>query len=495
MAFDICSAAELDSNVGAIGLCYYADLSPAFSGGPEIDVERLKTLGFEGKAGQVQTFSPDGLTVIAVGLGDSAEVTSDTYRRAAAHFAKAAAKYETVALMLSADAQSIGEGLVLGSYKFNKYKSKPDDRKLTEVQVVGADTNGLAVGETIAKAVGMARDMINEPAADMTPTRIAELATQAGDQNGLRVEVWNGERVVAERLGGLAGVAAGSDQPPCLIKMFYEPDGATKTIALVGKGITFDSGGLSIKSGEGMMTMKTDMSGAAAVVAAMSVLPTVAPNVRVIGIAAATENMPGPSATKPGDVLKARNGKTMEVLNTDAEGRLVLADALSLAVEEDVDAIIDLATLTGACKMALGNDIAGLFTNNEAFGAQVRAAALSAGEPVWPLPLHKGYRKNIDSDIADMKNIGSGGAGATTAALFLEEFVDDKPWVHLDIAGPAVLTVKTLISTRAAPDSACAPSLNSYEPSSRRHQKALARSLSLLLHPEVVALLHRTRKL
>jgi leucyl aminopeptidase len=234
-------------------------------------------------------------------------------------------------------------------------------------------------------------------------------------------------------------VAAGSTQPPRLIEMVYEPpDGARGTVALVGKGITFDSGGLSIKTAEGMETMKTDMSGGAAVLAAMSTLPAFAPPVRVIGIVPATENMPGGSATKPGDVLRIRNGKTVEVLNTDAEGRLVLADGLSLAVEAEVDAILDLATLTGACKVALGTRIAGLMGNHDGWLGQVRAAAERAGEAVRPLPLPDEYRPGLESNVADLKNVSAGRfGGALTAGLFLREFVGTVPWAHLDIAGPA----------------------------------------------------------
>jgi leucyl aminopeptidase len=222
-----------------------------------------------------------------------------------------------------------------------------------------------------------------------------------------------------------------------MIRLVYEPPGARASIAVVGKGITFDSGGLSLKPADGMETMKTDMSGAAAVLGVMSALGSLGSKVRVIGIIPATENMPSGRAIKPGDVLKIRNGKTVEVLNTDAEGRLVLADGLSLAVEAGVDAIVDLATLTGACMVALGKDIAGLMGNSDEWISQVRDAADRAGEKVWPLPLPREYRKQIDSDIADIKNVAGRHGGALTAGLFLAEFVGDVPWVHLDIAGPA----------------------------------------------------------
>jgi leucyl aminopeptidase len=285
----------------------------------------------------------------------------------------------------------------------------------------------------------MARDLVNEPAGAMTPTRLAEVATEVAAAGGLEVTVWDEVEVANQGLGGLMGVARGSDEPPRLIQLSYRPSATARGhVALVGKGITFDSGGLSIKTAEGMETMKTDMSGAAAVLAAMSALPDLAPDVAVTAFVPTTENMPGGRATKPGDVLEIRNGKTVEVLNTDAEGRLILADGLSLAVEAGVDAIVDLATLTGACMVALGSKVAGLMGNHDAWVDQVRAAADRAGEPVWPLPLPEDYRKSIDSEVADVKNIGSDRyGGALTAGLFLKEFVDDVPWAHLDIAGPA----------------------------------------------------------
>jgi leucyl aminopeptidase len=287
-------------------------------------------------------------------------------------------------------------------------------------------------------AVALARDLVNEPPGTMTPRALADVAAEIAQRPELELTVWDEDAIADERLGGLMGVARGSAEPARLIRLVYDPPGARSSIAFVGKGITFDSGGLSIKTADGMETMKTDMSGAAAVLAAMSVLPALAPKVRVTAIVPASENMPGGRATKPGDVLRIRNGKTVEVLNTDAEGRLVLADGLSLAVEAGVDAIVDLATLTGACVVALGRKIAGLMGNHPGWVEQVRAAGERSGEPSWPLPLYEDYRKLIDSDVADVKNISSGRwAGTLTAGLFLKEFVGDMPWAHLDIAGPA----------------------------------------------------------
>jgi leucyl aminopeptidase len=340
-------------------------------------------------------------------------------------------------------AQALAEGAALGAYRFLRYKQKGDAPALERLIVLGrkddALQQGLDRGVTVAGGVAWARDLVNEPAGAMTPTQLAEEARRAAEQGGLDIEVLDEVEIANQGLGGLLGVSLGSVQPPRLVKLTYTPKGKpTGTVALVGKGITFDSGGLSLKTAEGMETMKTDMSGAAAVIGAMSVLRAAGVQAKVIGFVPTTENMPGGRAIKPGDVLKIRNGKTVEVLNTDAEGRLILADGLSLAAEHKPDAVIDLATLTGACVVALGMKIAGLMGNDDAWIGQVRGAADRSGEPVWPLPLPKEYRKDLDSEIADLKNVtGVRGGGALTAGLFLSEFAGDIPWAHLDIAGPA----------------------------------------------------------
>jgi leucyl aminopeptidase len=252
------------------------------------------------------------------------------------------------------------------------------------------------------------------------------------------VKVFAGEQLERERMGGVLGVGNGSDRPPRFLRLEYAPTGARNTLALVGKGVVFDSGGLSLKTAGGMETMKTDMSGAAAVIAALSTLRDLGVKTRVIGYVPLVENMPSGRAIRPGDVLRMRNGKTVEVLNTDAEGRLILADGLALAAEEGADAIVDIATLTGAVTVALGDKIAGLMGSNDDFVAQVRAAADRTGERVWPLPLPDDYRRNMESEVADLRNISSGGGGGTlTAGIFLKEFTDGTPWVHLDIAGTA----------------------------------------------------------
>ncbi|MDQ3979039.1 MAG: leucyl aminopeptidase [Actinomycetota bacterium] len=419
-----------------------------------LDLAYLAKRGFEGKLGETAPVptSGDGPVVLAVGVGPREKVDAEVLRRAAAAFVRAAWQDARAASTLLAAAppgldraqaaQAAAEGATLAAYRFSRYKAEAKACKMESLTFIGPSSpearSGLDRGARLADAVTLARDLVNEPAGSLTPQRLADVAAEIAEREGLALTVLDEVAITGERLGGLLGVAAGSEQPPRLIELVYDPPDARATVALVGKGITFDSGGLSIKTAEGMETMKTDMSGAAAVLAAMSTLPAVEPGVKVIAIIPATENMPGGSATKPGDVLRIRNGKTVEVLNTDAEGRLVLADGLSLAVEAGVDAILDLATLTGACVVALGRRIAGLMGNHEGWVEQVREAAQRAGESVWPLPLPDEYRKQIDSDVADIKNVGGGRhAGALTAGLFLKEFVGDVPWAHLDIAGPA----------------------------------------------------------
>ena len=445
-------AGQVPADAGAVGTPVFAGRVLPAGAGADLDLTFLAERGFEGRPGEALAVPSGRGTWIALGVGEPGNVTAETLRRAAAAFVRTAWRDETGATTLLAAApdgldpalaaQAIAEGASLAAYRFSRYKSEPKASKLRSLAVVGAGEpaqRGLDRGARVAAAVALARDIVNEPARAMTPRKLAELAAEVAEGEGLTLMVLDEQAIVAEGLGGLAGVASGSDEPARMIQLVYDPPaGAEASIALVGKGITFDSGGLSIKTAEGMETMKTDKSGAAAVLGAMSVIAALAPPVRVVALIAATENMPGGAAMKPGDVLTARNGKTIEVLNTDAEGRLVLADGLSLAVEAGVDAIIDVATLTGACVVALGRKIAGLMGNHAGWIDQVGQAAARAGEEVWPLPLPEDYRKQIDSEVADIKNIGGGRyAGALTAGLFLREFVADVPWVHLDIAGPA----------------------------------------------------------
>ncbi|MDP8975339.1 MAG: leucyl aminopeptidase [Actinomycetota bacterium] len=452
------AASELPADTEVLAVPFVSGPRPADSGGAgpaaEVDLGFLERQGFEAKVGEVQVFpGEEGMAVMAVGLGEAHEVDLETLRKAAAALVKAAWKFTRAATTLlgaappgldrTAAAAAVAEGAGMAAYGFGAYKSDFSPCRLEALAVVSGDADlggALQRGGRVAAAVCLARDLVNEPAGALTPSRLAEVATEVAEREGLAVTVLDEAGIAEERLGGLAGVAAGSAQPPRLVELVYEPpgDSAAPTVALVGKGITFDSGGLSIKDAEGMMTMKTDMSGAAAVLATMSALPALGAPVRVVGILPITENMPGGTATRPGDVLRIRNGTTVEVLNTDAEGRLVLADGLSLAAEAGPVAIVDVATLTGAQVVALGKKIAGLMGNDEGLVQRVRDAAERAGEDVWPLPLPVQYRSQLDSDVADLKNIGSRGqAGTLVAGLFLQEFVEGVPWAHLDIAGPA----------------------------------------------------------
>ena len=445
-------AGEVPADVDAVGTPVFAGRVIPAGAAADLDLRFLAERGFEGRPGEALAVPSGRGTWIALGVGEPDKVTAETLRKAAAAFVRTAWRDRSGATTLLAAAppdldpalaaRAIAEGASLAAYRFSRYKADPKTSKLESLVVVGSGDDarhGLDRGARVAEAVAMARDLVNEPAKAMTPRRLADMAAEVAEAEGLTLTVLDEIAIVAEGLGGLAGVALGSDEPARLIQLVYDPPaGADSSIALVGKGITFDSGGLSIKTAEGMETMKTDKSGAAAVLAAMTVIAALAPPVRVVAIMPVTENMPGGAALKPGDVLTIRNGKTVEVLNTDAEGRLVLADGLSLAVEAEVDAIIDVATLTGACVVALGRKVAGLMGNHPGWIDQVGQAAARAGEDVWPLPLPEDYRKLIDSDVADIKNISGGRhAGALTAGLFLREFVGDVPWAHLDIAGPA----------------------------------------------------------
>ena len=322
-----------------------------------------------------------------------------------------------------ATAEMVALGMSLGQYRFDDYRSEPKPAKTeTVVFVDGTDDDAAEAGRgaTIARGVAAARDLINEPSAGKPPAGIADRAVAMAADVGVRAVVHDPEAMEEAGMGGVLGVGMGSANPPRLVELWHEPEDAEAFLAVVGKGIVFDSGGLSLKPAAAMEEMKTDMSGAAAVFGAVQVIAEMGLNVKVLGIMPLAENMPGGGAQRPGDVLRIRNGKTIEVLNTDAEGRLVLADGLSLAAEQDPDLIVDIATLTGACKVALGDHIAGLFGNDDDAVDKVRDAAAAAGERVWPMPLPDDYRKMIDSDVADMKNVGTRWGGAITAAALLE---------------------------------------------------------------------------
>lgn len=446
------STASTDDGVVPVLVAIGVRVGAVGDDAPGVDAAVLAGAGFTAKVGQsVVALTADGHRLL-VGVGANPATTD--FRRVGAAVAKGARGVAHVVVDVlgpldppsrPSAAEALVEGLALGSYAFSRYKDRPDEARLARATVVGAGgrklVNAIGAGELKAGAVAVARDLVNTPGGDLTPAAFAAEAEKQAKAFGLTCEVWNKKAVVGAGLGGLLGVNRGSAQEPRMVKLIHKPERARGHVALVGKGVTFDAGGLSIKTSAGMEWMKTDMAGAAAVLAAMLLVPVLAPRLAVTAFIPLTDNMLGPDATRVGDVLKTRNGKTVEVLNTDAEGRLILADALALAVEEAPDAIIDVATLTGACMVALGDRTAGLMSNHDEFARRVADAASGVGEAVWRLPMPEHLRPTLDSEVADLRNIGTGPyGGALVAALFLREFVGDIPWVHLDIAGPSSST-------------------------------------------------------
>jgi len=395
-------------------------------------------------------------TVLLLGLGPKAEAGPDRIRRAMGRVASRAVRARRVATTLGQvakrdpveAAQAVVEGLFLGSYRFDRYKgagtdddgSRPVLRTLTVLGTEGQDARAIREamrrGEVLAEAAGWARDLVNTPGLDATPAYLAREAQKMARRHDLRSKVWGKAELEKGGFGGILGVGSGSPNTPRLIELRYE-GGTGAPIALAGKGITFDSGGLSIKDAKGMEWMKADMAGAAAVLAAMQAIAVLKPKVNVVAVAPCAENFPGGASIRPGDVLRHRGGRTTEVLNTDAEGRLVLADALAFLVERKPRCIVDAATLTGACMIALGDELWGVMGSDRRTVRALLDAGEAAGEPGWELPLWPGYRKQLESSVADAKNVGQRYGGAITAAMFLKDFVGDVPWAHLDIAGVA----------------------------------------------------------
>jgi len=456
--------AEAEGDVLVVGR--YADekrLPPALApldrklGGMLSNV--LKSEKFEGKPEQLSHFYTAGRipakAVLVAGLGKRQELDAERIRRVTAAALRRArdlgAKIVSTALLddgLSARVrgQAIAEGALLGTYVFDRYKREKNNKAVEELRVVEPDSRnqagageGLKVGEIFAAATCYARDLVNEPANHVTPTYLARMAADIAKEGRFKLRVYDREECRKMAMGAYLGVAQGSQEPPKFIHLSYAPRRrARKRLAVIGKGITFDSGGLDLKTADQMRTMKDDMSGAAAVLAIMRALPKLDLPVEVHGIIAATENMPSGTAQRPGDIVRAMNGTTIEIGNTDAEGRLTLADALAYAVKEiKPQEMVDLATLTGACVIALGPLCSGVMWNNKPLADRILAAADAAGEKMWPLPLIEEYREGLKSDVADVNNVGPRGGGALTAGLFLKEFAGDVPWVHLDIAGPA----------------------------------------------------------
>ena len=411
----------------------------------------LAAHGFEGKPGQTLLLpSATGPSHVAVGIGDE-KPTAAILRNAAAAMVRAAGKRTSIATSLAdlegvdaaTAAQAVVEGALLAAYRYQGLKSEPATGGLDELTLVVGDRRSASAklgadrGSVTAAAARLARDLANTPPAHLTARMIADRAVELAATSGIGVEVFNKDQLAAMGCGGMIGVNKGSTEPPRVVRLTYIPRNPRGHLVLVGKGVMYDSGGISLKPSDGMhATMKMDMSGAAAVLAAMSSLKTLKCKSQVTGYMMCTDNMPSGSALKLGDVLTFRNGKTAEIHNTDAEGRLVLADGLSLAVEAKPDAIVDIATLTGSCISALGLKMAGVFGNDQPFIERVKQASVEADEALWQLPLEHNYRKLLDSNVADMKNVGGPYGGAILAALFLSEFVGDTPWAHLDIAGP-----------------------------------------------------------
>jgi leucyl aminopeptidase len=411
----------------------------------------LESAGFEGETGQTACLpNPTGSgpsTVVFVGLGSDLDL--EGLRQAAGSGKRAVSKkVRSVATTLhrvdlDGAVSAVLEGMAMADYAFETYKSKVHARTRLEVELIAGpkDLDAIAFpAHVVADMVAFARDLVNEPPRGKAPLDLAERIVSVSSSAGVSHEIWSGDTLGTQKMAGLLAVGSGSHRPPCMLRLDYRPKGAKAELVLVGKGIVFDSGGLNIKASEFMATMKSDMAGAAGVAGAVIAAARLGIKTNITAYLALAENLLGGGAQRPSDVITYRNGITVEVGNTDAEGRLVMADALCLAAETDPDLIVDVATLTGATKVALGPKIAGIYARDLALAERVQRAADSSGERAWTLPLPIDYRKWNESAVADIKNtFGIKYGGGIGAALFLEEFVGDKPWVHIDIAGPAYL--------------------------------------------------------
>jgi leucyl aminopeptidase len=420
-----------------------------------VDWPALESSGFGGQSGESMVLpQANGPTVILLGLGDITDLDAARLRDVAATFSRATETHGRLATNLAdrseVDAtvagQAVVEGIALARYRYDELKAKPSVTSLESLRLLSKGprsvgvADGAARGLLTATAAGVARDLANAPPALLTAKRMADAARALSGSTGLEVEIFDEKALEEMGCGGLLGVNAGSSEPPRMIKLTYRPEGAEPTghLTLVGKGIMYDAGGIALKPADDVhATMKNDMSGAGAILAAMLELSALDCPTAVTGYLMCTDNRPSGTALAMGDVLSIRGGKTVEVNNTDAEGRLVMADALVLATEEPTDAIVDVATLTGAAMRALGTQVAAVIGNDQGLIDQVKTASEATDEPVWQLPLERRYRSYLNSDVADIRNLGGANAGAITAALFLEEFVAGIPWAHIDIAGTA----------------------------------------------------------
>ena len=400
---------------------------------------------FTGKCGQVFSIHTrneyPAKQIIAVGFGKRENIDNNIVRENIAKAIKKCSelKAKTVAISLDTDYNYGGPavlGAEIGNYHFDKYKNKKE-HKVNEIYLSNIDKELVERSVVVSDSMKLTRNLANEPAAYATPTKLAEIAQNI---QGIETEIFNYAKVEEMGMGAYLAVAKGSVEPPKFIHMKYIPQNPKKRIAIIGKGLCFDSGGLDIKPANSMLNMKDDMSGAAAILGVMQAIGKIRPDVEVHGIIAACENMPSGSSYKPGDIVTAMNGKTIEVDNTDAEGRLTLADALCYACKLEVDEVIDIATLTGACVVALGNTVSGIMGNNEDFIRSIIETGKIVGEKFWQMPMYQEFRDNMNSDVADMKNTGTRYGGTSAAGMFLKEFVTDKvKWAHLDVAGTAFI--------------------------------------------------------
>ncbi|TXK18962.1 M17 family metallopeptidase [Homoserinibacter sp. GY 40078] len=446
-ALEVSSSTPDDTEAIGITVASSGDVAEGLG----FDRAALTRAGFGARPGQTLVIpTASGPALVAVGIGDPEALTPDALRDIAAAFARATASLRRVSLELTtsgpvddaAAGQALAEGVVLARYRYRPLKTTTAEPPLDAVSITveGADPAALAAGVARARATvhaaSVARDLANTPPGHLTASDIGRVAVELGARFGFEVELFGREQLLELRCGGILGVNAGSEEEPVMVRLRHAGREGGRRLALVGKGLTYDSGGISLKPSDPMhLLMKMDMGGAGAILGAFTALDELGSASETTAWLMCTDNMPSGSAYKLGDVLTARDGTTVEVKNTDAEGRLAMMDALVLASEWEPDAIVDIATLTGASLMALGTRTAALFGNDDALLAAVESASATTGESAWRLPLERAYRSQLDSAVADISNLGGPYAGATTAALFLEHFVDGRPWAHLDIAG------------------------------------------------------------
>ncbi len=419
------------------------------------DAEQLKKLGFKGKVGETAVLPGEGnfKTIVYVGLGKKGEIDSEKVRIAAAKGIRTAKKsgakrvvvdFPEVEKLGGKETKAVAEGIIIGSYKFSKYK-KEEDGELKEIVVAGKKEfkKEFEKGKIFAEAVNFVRDLVNEPGNVITPEKLAEISEELAAKYGFECKVFDEEILEKEKMVGILTVGRGSKNPPRFIHLSYKPKKSEKRVVLVGKGVTFDSGGLNIKPEQFMKTMKSDKAGACAVLGIMKIIGELKPNIEVHALIPTVENMPDGRAYRPDDIIVYKNGVSVEVHSTDAEGRLILADALIYGSELEPDVMIDMATLTGACVVALGHYTSGLFTEDDRLANKLLKAVKETGEKMWRMPLDEDLKEDIKGAYADVQNVGKTRyGGAITAALFLQKFVDSKKvksWAHIDIAGPAFL--------------------------------------------------------